>query len=116
MKIGTENLLNTYSVQTVQDRGTAVKSAEVRESAGNFDEAVITSSSRQIEEKIFSERTAKAVQKQVLTPEDRSGRIAELKAAVAEGSYQPDSREIAARILLLGRADRSFKRDHQSAG
>ena len=79
-----------------------MRAAEAREAAGNFDEAVITSSSRQIEEKIFSERTAKAVQKQVLTPEDRSARIAELKAAVEDGTYQPDSREIAARILLLG--------------
>lgn len=101
MKIGTENLLNTYSVQTA-GKAVLTRPAEARELEGYFDDAMITSSSRQIEEKIFSENTAKALQKQVLTSEDHSARIAELRMAVADGAYQADSREIASRILLLG--------------
>lgn len=105
MKIGTENLLNTYNLQAAKGRVSLVQPAEVKELEGYFDEAMFTSSSRQIEEKIFSEKTARAVQKQVLTPQDHSARIAELQAAVESGTYQPDSREIASRILLLGGED-----------
>ena len=101
MKIGLENILNTYSTVASGERRNSVRGA-----AGNgqlnLDKAEFTSTARQIEEKIFSENSARVLWGEVLGTKDNSARISELRDAVEKGAYEPDSREIAAKILLLG--------------
>ena len=77
-------------------------SAGAKES-GNYDAITIQSSSRQIQEKTFSEALSRKVAsdvKQEATPE----RVEALKQQVASGTYQIDPYAIASRMLLTGEA------------
>lgn len=102
MKIGIEHMLNMYGKPSVRGRESILEQREVVLHGQQFDQVAFTSSSRDIEEKLFTEQVIKELRQQVHAKQDNGRKIEWLREAVREGRYVPDSREIAARILLTG--------------
>lgn len=65
----------------------------------HFDEILITSNSRQVEEKKMTEDLTKRVLSEVSRPTPEV-KVEELKQSVAEGTYQIDIDKLAGRMLL----------------
>lgn len=65
----------------------------------NFDKITLTSSSRDIEEKIFTEELAKKLKCEIKQEEDRERKIQMLKEKIENKTYIADSRKIAAGML-----------------
>ena len=102
MKIGIEHVTNIYGKPYVRGKENNVEQREAALQGQQFDQVVFTSSSRDIEEKLFTEQVIKGLSQQVQAKKDNSQKIEQLREAVRGGSYVPDSRETAARILLMG--------------
>lgn len=102
MKIGTENLLSTYNVMSAGDASASARDSVVRERGKNYDEVVFSSTSRQMEEKLFIGRVTEMVKSAVRDVSGQEEKISRLREAVESGAYIPDSRETASRMLLLG--------------
>ena len=102
MKIGMENLTNIYGTKSVRETGAAARQSAKAEETRQFDKMILTSNPREAAEKIFTEKLSETLKREVLAEEDKSEKINALKTAIAEGSYVPNSAEIASRILLFG--------------
>ncbi len=102
MKIGTENLLSTYNVMSAGEAAVLSRDNGVKDRGKNYDEIVFSSNSRQMEEKIFIGKVAEALKAEVRDVSGQDAKIERLREAVKNGTYVPDSRETAAKMLLLG--------------
>lgn len=102
MKIGTENLLNTYSARSAKEASAAITAAAADSWGKNYDEVVFTPTSRQKEEKLFIGKITETLKAEIRSLGGQEEKIESLREAVRNGQYIPDSRETAARILLLG--------------
>ena len=102
MRIGIEKLTGVYGAARVREQSAVSNRTAQAGGIPQFDKMTLTSDSGETSEKIFIGRLSQAVGREVLSPQDKSGRIEHLREAVASGGYIPDSAEIAKRILLLG--------------
>lgn len=97
---------NNMSLLRVEGAGYNRPDTRVQSGAkgnGNYDAITIQSSSRQIQEKTFSE----ALSRQVVSETGQgasSEKVAAVKKQVEEGTYQIDPYMIASRMLLSGEA------------
>ncbi|CUX49601.1 flagellar biosynthesis anti-sigma factor FlgM [Clostridium sp. C105KSO13] len=93
-----DNIRNSYKNRTVSD------AAEKRNLSGcsrerQFDKVIITSSSRQVEEKKIAEELTRQILSEVNTPTPEA-KIEELKQRVTQGTYLVDADRLADKILL----------------
>ncbi len=102
MKIGTENLLSTYNARHAGEAAVSVRDNTVRDRGKNYDEVVFSSTSRQMEEKLFIGKVTDMLKTEVRDVGAQEEKIGRLRAQISSGSYIPDSRETASKILLLG--------------
>ncbi|MGC4019597.1 MAG: flagellar biosynthesis anti-sigma factor FlgM [Muricomes sp.] len=87
-----------YINQTAQG-STGNKGVSASGKSRQFDEILITSNSRQVEEKKLTEELTKRVLSEVSQPTPEA-RVAELRQRVSEGTYQVDVDRLAGKILL----------------
>lgn len=102
MKI-TLNNISPYRMETAGHTRADARVSVGTKGNGNYDALTIQSSSRQIQEKTFSE----ALSKQVVSQAGRGAsaeKVEAVKRQVEEGSYQIDPYLIASRMLLAGEA------------
>ncbi len=71
--------------------------------AGNYDAITIQSSSRQIQEKTFSEALSKRIVSEVKQSAD-PGKVEAIRQQVAAGTYHIDPYAIASKMMLTGEA------------
>lgn len=71
--------------------------------AGNYDAITIQSSSRQIQEKTFSEALSRRIVSEVKETAD-PGKVESIRQQVAAGTYQIDPYAIASKMMLTGEA------------
>lgn len=95
-----DSIRKTYKNQVTSD------AAESKNLSGcpkdrKFDEVIITSSSRQVEEKKMAEELTRRVLSEVNIPTPEA-KIEELKQKVGDGSYQIDIDRLVDKILLQG--------------
>ncbi len=102
MKIGTENLLNTYSARSAKETAAATRGTAADDWGKNYDEVVFTSTSQEKEEKLFIGKITETLKAEIRGLGGQEDKIERLREAVQSGRYIPDSRETAAKILLLG--------------
>lgn len=79
-------------------------SAPKMEKEGSFDQITFESRSKLVGEEKMLQETATRISQEVRTHNPMS-KIAELKEAVQNGTYQMDARETAARMLLMGEVE-----------
>lgn len=98
MKISINNIQKAYSDLQIQSKETPKSLASVSESS-NFDQLLIQSDPRKIEESSFTESLTKALSREVSSSAaDFEG----IKQQVQNRTYQLDAYKIASRILLTG--------------
>lgn len=99
MKIETEKCPQIYKIKETYE---GINSHQQENSSGQvrrFDEVLLDASSRDIEEKILSERVTDHLRTQI-QESGREERINALKNAVREGTYIPDEKMMSVCILI----------------
>ena len=100
MKISINNIQKNYSDLQIQSKETHKSLASLSESEfSNFDQLLIQSDPKQIEESSFMESLSKQLPHEVSSSEKDFEKI---KSQVQNHTYQIDAQAIASRILLLG--------------
>lgn len=98
MKISMDKVANYYN--SVQNKNKPAAKERVSQASGrNFDEIMIHTSSRKVEEGQFADQMSQKVMDRVMdkTSEDK---IQRLRTQAEEGRYQVDAGLIASKILL----------------
>lgn len=98
MGISIDGVRHRYIAQTAANTADN-KNVSVSGKSRHFDEILITSNSRQVEEKKMTEDLTKRVLSEVSRPTPEV-KVEELKKSIAEGTYQIDIDKLAGRILL----------------
>lgn len=98
MSISIDKILHRYT-HAIPPVKTESKATAKSVSGKNFDEVMIHSNKRQIEEKKFAESLSKEALSQISQPVPES-KLESLKNAVSEGLYHVDADQVASRILL----------------
>ncbi len=100
MKISINNIAKNYSDLQIQSKETQKSLASLSESeSSNFDQLLIRSNPKQIEEYSFMEGLSKNLSKEVSSSVKD---LEQIKSQVQNGTYQIDAQAVASRILLLG--------------
>lgn len=102
MKI-TLNNISPYRMETAGHTRSDARVSAGTKGNGNYDALTIQSSSRQIQEKTFSEALSRRVVSQAGKGASAE-KVEAVKRQVEEGSYQIDPYLIASRMLLTGEA------------
>lgn len=97
------NSINPFRPETVGFSKTDSKVSAGAKESGNYDAITIQSSSRQIQEKTFSETLSRRITSEV-KQETSPERVEALKQQVALGTYKIDPYAIASRMLMTGEA------------
>jgi negative regulator of flagellin synthesis FlgM len=90
--LGTSRTMQGQGAGAPGDSSTAGRAGEI-EAGGRQDEVTLSNRGRGV---------AEAMRTVVASPDVRSGRVAALKAAIADGSYSSNAGEIARRLLANG--------------
>ncbi len=98
MGISIDSVRHHY-INTVTSGNVENKEVSKSGKGGQFDEILITSSSRQVEEKKMTEELSKRILSEVSVPASQE-KIADLKQQIAQGSYQVDVDKLVEKILL----------------
>lgn len=100
MKLSMDGLIiNSCHTMSIRENNLQTGGIQMNGVEQKFDEIILTSSSRDIEEKIFTETLGKQMKNQLPDASGREKRIEELKASLKNGVYVVDSRRIAAHML-----------------
>lgn len=98
MKISINNIPKSYSDLQIQSKETSQPLSSLSEAA-SFDQLLIQSDPRQIEEASFAESLSKQLSNEVSSS---VGSYDKIKFQIQNHTYQVDAQAIASRILLLG--------------
>lgn len=98
MGISIDSVRHRYIKQTASNTADN-KNVSISGKGRHFDEILITSNSRQVEEKKMTEDLTKRVLSEVSRPTPEV-KVEELKQSIAEGTYQVDIDKLVGRILL----------------
>lgn len=99
MKIGTENSPHLYTIRESHEGINCHQQGNSQDQIRRFDEVLLDASSRDIEEKLLSEKITDHLRTQIRSAGSEE-RINELKRAVSEGTYIPDERKMAVCMLI----------------
>ena len=98
MKISINNIQKNYSDLQIQSKETSRFLTSLSESS-SFDQLLIHSDPRKIQESSFSESLSRQLSREVSSA---AGNYESVKAQVQNHTYRIDPQAIASRILLLG--------------
>lgn len=99
MKIRPENSPHLYKIREKQEGVSGQQQGNGSEQVRRFDEVLLDASSRDIEEKLLSEKVADQLKTQIRSVGSEE-HINELKRAVKEGTYVPDERMMSVCMLI----------------